>query len=206
MSWFEFFATIVPSISWPISLVATAAILKSALPELLPRLHKIGPAGMELYPHLPEQKRRKEVENTDLTKLELDPLQDPVADKIEKGLLVELNNLKEDAREATLIRALTNAQMARSFALAYSNIFGSQILTLERLNTSEIPRDKAQEMFIELQRSEPIFKDWSLDHYLQFLFAWQFIDGDESKFWITPTGRNFLQFIIYAGLSKERLY
>ena len=206
MSGLEFLSVIIPSLSWPIATMFIAWCFASEIPKILPRLHKVGPSGLELFPNAADQKRADGGSNTDLSTVELDPLTDPVAQELETRLLVEVANLPPEHREKTLVRALTNSQMARSFALAYSNIFGSQISALEKLNASSVSRDEAARMFEELKARDPIFVDLTLEQYLQFLFDWKFISQQNGQLFITQTGRNFLQFMVSSGLSKDRLH
>ncbi len=207
MNWLEFLSTVIPSLSWPIAATIIAWLFASEIPKLLPRLHKLGPAGVELYPHAPEQKRADGDIETKLSEVELDPLTDAVAAELEANLLRQVDAMSPEEQKPRLVRALTEAQLTRSFALAYANIFGSQIAALEKLNSQSISREEAGGMFLELKASDPSFwGDLTLNQYLQFLFDWKFIDEQNGQLVITATGRNFLQFLVFSGLSKDRLH
>lgn len=135
-----------------------------------------------------------------------EPLTDPVAIELEEKIKRDLENIDPKEKEQRLVRALTYSQLNRHFALAYANIFGSQIRALDRLNAQSITHFEAQQLFEELQKDNDLFKDWTLSNYLQFLYAWRFIKEEGGALHITPTGQNFLLFITTSHLSKDRLH
>ena len=57
------------------------------------------------------------------------------------------------------------------FAIAYANIFGSQISTLKSLNVQGSIDLKILEMgFQELKERDPIFSEWDFDRYINFCY------------------------------------
>ena len=206
MSWIEFFAVVLPPAFWPFTVAFVAMVLGPKLIAELPRVHKLGPAGVELFRLEPTQESSAEDLGSGLAIENLEELGDPVAKELEQTILEDISKFPEQERQERLVRALTNSQMARSFLLAYSSIFGSQIRALERLNTRHISRDEAQDMFLELQSSDPVFEGWTLDDYLQFLIHWKFIEYENTAYHITTTGQNFLLFLTSSQLLKDRLH
>lgn len=104
------------------------------------------------------------------------------------------------------MRALTLAQLRQSFALIYSNIYGSQIGLLEKLNSMPLAGEQLSEWFAAVQNGEKAFTNTTLDDYLRFLLSWELITQKGDQIEITLTGSNFLQFIVVTRLSKDRLY
>ena len=206
VSWFDFAIGLSANLGWPIAAVLVALVAKSALPDAFRRLHKLGPSGLELYPHPEDQTKGKEQNKPTLNSTDLEPLVDPAAAEIETALHADLQKITESQREAVLTRALTNSIMATSFATVYAHIFGSQISFLELLNSRSVNRDEADAFLGEHQKQDELLRSWSLDNYLQFLFYWKLIEATGSEYRITLTGRSFLQFLVQKGLSKDRLH
>ena len=205
VSWLEFFATVLPAYAWAIAAIVVALIFRPIVGKVLPRLAKLGPSGAEFH-------REGTQRSTDVAPPPIqsphneEPLTDPVAIELEEKINRDLGNIDDNEKEQRLIRALTYSQLNRHFALAYANIFGSQIRALERLNAQSVTHLEAQQLFEELQKVDDSFKDWTLKNYLQFLFAWRFIKEEGGALHITPTGQNFLVFITTSHLSKDRLH
>jgi hypothetical protein len=191
------------AIAWPVAAIIGASIFSKELKSLLPRIRKIGPTGFELDTAFqndfgPNDMPERVVSNT------LGNLNDPVAATIEARNLADLKSVPDAHKEAVLLRALTTQELFKYFALAYSNIFSSQIGVLEILNTRKVDNSDAKEMFRKLQDEKEPLRELTLEKYLNFLFIWKFIKHEEGAYEITETGRNFLSFIVTTGLSKDR--
>ncbi len=206
MSWLEFFSIILPPSFWPISIAILGVALGPKLVKELPRLRKLGPSGLELFPHEGGQEKIADSVSGGLEINKIGSLSDPVAIDVEKEIKDGLAALPAEEREERLVRSLTHSQMFRSFSLAYADIFGSQIRALEKLNARDLSRDDASQLFSELQREKPVFRDWTLESYLGFLFHWKFISNENGFYVITQTGKNFLLFLTTMRLSKDRLH
>ncbi len=103
-----------------------------------------------------------------------------------------------------LVRELTLEQLRRSYALAYANIYGSQIRLLRDLETRDLTRFDVEKRYEDLRLSHPIFNQWSVNQYMLFLINWKFVIEEGGLFKITETGSNFLKFLADFGLSEER--
>jgi len=205
VSWLEFFAIVLPAYAWAIAAIVVAIIFRPIVGKVLPRLAKLGPSGAEFHREVSQR-------STDVAPPAIqsphneEPLTDPVAIELEEKIKRDLENIDPKEKEQRLVRALTYSQLNRHFALAYANIFGSQIRALDRLNAQSITHFEAQQLFEELQKDNDLFKNWTLSNYLQFLYAWRFIKEEGGALHITPTGQNFLLFITTSHLSKDRLH
>ncbi|XDA97609.1 hypothetical protein AB1M95_16050 [Sulfitobacter sp. LCG007] len=195
------------SLAWPISAIFIAWLFSGEIKKLLPRIQKVSTAGIELR-HAEQGDRKLEDETgAKVSDVKTEPLTDPVAIEIESANLEALNQLPQQdpkSREEKLLRALTVQQLHKNFAFIYVSIFGSQIRALRELNSRPIPRAKAEKFFDDLGNKYSEFRDWSLDNYLDYLFRWRLIEEKNKEFYITETGRNFLQFIASHQLSEER--
>jgi hypothetical protein len=134
----------------------------------------------------------------------LGDLTDPAAATIEARNSKDLLSVAELSKQAVLLRALTTQELHKHFALAYSNIFSSQINALDALNSRAVTYEEAKEMFTKLQEEKEPFREWTLQKYLNFLVVWGFIARTQDGYEITETGRNFLNFLVSNGLSKDR--
>jgi len=211
--WFqlvEVFADVLKAVAWPFVVFFVALIFSKDVKALLPRINKLGPSGVELE-SLNKQKSLPKVSSEEnFAKRELDEIRDPVAKRFEEENFRALNSLEIDDQfdlEKILVRSLTLQQLQKHLAIIYANIFGSQIRALKELNIAPISRAKAATMYSEVKEEEPALKDWDLDEYLNYLFAWDLIEFDEEhgEFRITETGKSFLHFLVLSGLSENRV-
>ncbi len=190
---------------WPTAIVIVAWFFSEEIRTLLPSLVRVGPTGAEFDPG--HQRRKADVSlETELRGSENTPLTDPMALQIERDNESELQKFPDEQRQKVLLRALTTTQLEKFFALAYADIFGSQIRALDILNGRTVSKAEAKKLFETLKREDPIFEDWDLDRYMNYLVSWRFIEDKGDHYEMTVTGRNFLRFVTSIGLSKERLH
>ena len=208
MNVFEFIATLVEHLAWPVAIIVLAFAFRSRLGELLPRITKMGPAGVELTAAKQSTEASEELQAVEVSRAELEPLSDPTAIAIEERNKQALDELSQEPaqREKILLRALTAQQLEKNFFQVYRGIFGSQIRALKLLNERPVPINEAEEMFNKLKAADPALSDWSLELYLNYLRSWQLISEDRDRLVISPTGRSFLHFLVQHGLSEERLH
>ncbi|WP_324753576.1 hypothetical protein [Roseovarius sp. Pro17] len=204
----EFIVAFFKATAWPGAVILVAFWFSKEVRTLIPRISKVSLAGVEISHPVQQTNDPKELDKEILQKGNADKLTDPVARQIEEANLEDLNNLDpEDSRkrEKVLLRSLTQQQMQKLFAIAYANIFGSQIRALHELNSRSISVEEAEEMFTELKREQPALENWTLKRYLDYLFVWRFIDKKGDAISITETGKNFLHFLVLNSLSESRL-
>lgn len=204
MTWLQFIVAIVDAIAWPSVILVAVLVISPHLKILLPRLRSVGPQGVELFPQSSEKIPTADDLDSNLEEGNLQPLEDCVAAQIENKNKADLENIKLEDRQNALLRALTLRQLEKYFALAYADIFGSQIEILDELNARPMSREEAQRRFKTLQSTYPAFENVSLDQYAAYLLRWKLVREQNGRYEITPTGRNFLTFIAQHGLSKQR--
>lgn len=210
--WFrywELLASLIKGVAWPITVFMFGFYFRKEIGEAIPRIVKFGAAGVEMS--VPKQLKNTPKETLSeevISDKYLENLKDPVAAELEEKNRQDLNALAPKAqseREDLLLRALTVQQMMKSFGIAYSGIFGSQIRALHSLNSRPIPRSEAEELLSQLKITTPSLGQFSIDDYMAYLLNWRFVQFVGGKYSITETGREFLKFILDNGLSEERM-
>jgi hypothetical protein len=128
-----------------------------------------------------------------------------VLSRFENSILDDLKKLNVTEKSPLLVTALAQAIAERIFAIAYANIFGSQIIALKELNTrGPHVLEAAEKYFQELRARDPLFSDWNLGRYLRFLEVFEFIEQKDSTYSITAFGKEFLLFLTRYQLSEQR--
>lgn len=192
-------------VSWPAAAFGVIYLFRNQLSDVLSRLIKASPTEFLFRPIDQTVNENQEIASSKISTEHLEKIEDEVARHIEENNRAELVKLPVDQREGALLRALTIQQLHKSFAIIYSNIFGSQIRTLRRLNSGEISKGDALKMYESLLSEEPALSEWDLDRYLKYLLHWELIVEVDGWYAITNTGRSFLIFLDHAGLSEDRL-
>jgi hypothetical protein len=105
-------------------------------------------------------------------------------------------------KEKALVRSLALTQLALSFQLIYSLIYGSQIAILKSLNTARlgVSRDKVKEIYdFAASRHPDTYKNYAYERYLAFLADSGLIAEEGGLVFVTPLGVEFLQFLARTG-------
>lgn len=199
----EVIETIVAAAVWPAAIILLAIYLRQEINSLLSRISKVGRGHVE-FSSEKQADLTGSVQETHLNFTVLDPLRNTAAAEVERGFRADLEAYDPEQKIPVLLRALTFQRMDTSYALAYANIFGSQIRTLDSLNEKRISRNEAEIQFKEFQKTDPNFADWTLDLYINYLLSWKFVDYSDDQYSITTNGRDFLLFLTKNGLSKDR--
>jgi hypothetical protein len=207
MNYLDLIASVIQAIAWPIAIALIVYRIgpRMNVDGLLDRIHKAGPTGVEFYQQEAKQIEARTHQSVDFVVDGMEILKDEIAAGIEKRNKAELAKISKDNKVPALLRALTVQQMHKSFAIAYTDIFGSQIRALEKLNTSSISQNEAEKMFSDLKLQEQALKDWTLEGYMNYLLIWNFVSFVEGYYSITETGRSFLHFVTENRLPREKL-
>lgn len=194
---------LIKGIAWPLAILLIALIFKRDLKNILPRIRKAGPAGIELDSL--EQQQRAPVPKED-RHTGLGPVS-PIVELKEEAIRKDLELYKPEAREPALIRNLALFQFWASFENAYGIIFGSQIRALRQWNSvGRVNLHDARSFFErEAKAAFPeAYKDASFESWAEFLRARGFIsfEGDEEV--VTDLGREFLKFLSDRGYPENK--
>lgn len=205
LPFWESLFNLLAALAWPIAAIAIARIFRTEIKNLFLRVTKVSFSGAEFG--LSHQKSPEDsVEKKSLSQIETNELADPTMQRIESKNSKELATFQPEDREKILLRALTVAQLEKNFSIAYTSIFGSQIRALDLLNSRAVARVEAEELFKANSEGDTVLSSWTLDQYMNYLLAWEFVEYHDGTYKITETGRNFLRFLTNTGLSKERAH
>ena len=132
----------------------------------------------------------------------LTPAQRAIRDTVKK----ELEDYPEKDRSEILVAAVAKERLLRHFTAAYSNMFGSQIRSLEILNqrNGRITLDEASKEYSELQKEIPELSSWTLERYISYLRRFQLIDLDSENIFLTDIGRDFIIWLNAVGADKNK--
>jgi hypothetical protein len=205
LPYLELALELVRAIAWPAAVFLVFRLYAAEFKSLFPRLQRVGLGGAELDFGDQSKARGHEIGHP-LEPVNIQELEDPVAKQFEEKVGVELDNLDLNPvqKEARLVRALAVTQLERSFALAYSSIFASQIQMLNLLNGRQLPKSEGSDLLKDLQKNPVSFANWNIDQFMQYLIVWRFVEETDDTYSITITGRNFLKYLVNTGLSHER--
>ena len=204
--WKEFFI-LIAAVAWPASLLLIAYWFKGSIAEVIKRLSNVEVGNLKLGLQHPQQQslEKNEELKTRLQSIAKNGLDPNVLSQFEKSISDDLKKLNDSDRLPWLVTSLAQAIAEKIFAIAYANIFGSQIIALKELNTRG-PHviEAAEKYFQELRERDPLFSDWNLGHYLHFLKVFNFIEEKDSTYSITAFGKEFLLFLTRYQLSEQR--
>lgn len=208
------FVDFVRAIAWPLMIVGIAYWFREQIKELLPRIRRAGPTGIEVDPAGQAGKQKAaEAETTVPGKLEEFPgiARTPAIQHVEQKLLTEVSKLEEtqDKKIALLVRFLAQLQIEVAFERMHNVIFGSQILGLRRLNESgSATIDEAREFFNEhaAQPFPELYSDYSFEQWIGYLLAVGLIVQNGNTIQITDLGRDFLIYLTAHRLTEQKPY
>lgn len=209
LPYFELFVDLAKGLAWPVAISIALLIFRKDIRALIPRISKVSATGFELAnTEQLENTPNMLDKNTAISETPLETLVNPIAAELEEKNRKDLEALgpkNPTERESILLRALTIQQMMKSFGIAYSGVFGSQIRALRELNSRNISHLEAEAMFAELKKENPALEKFSLQMYMNYLLHWKFVSLTEGYYSITETGRDFLRFIVDNGLTEDRV-
>lgn len=178
-------------IKWPALYFATIIVFKNEISVLATeklRSFFIKVLGVELQGNLADQK--SEIKNME------------AQDNIDSSIVVdkekELSTYIDLKAAAEIQRALAVREIELDFERIYNRIFGTQFSLLENLIVAGGKHAflYVEEMYKAVQNANPVFNEWSIETYLNFLFRNSLIErGENMTIDITDKGRSFVQYI-----------
>lgn len=195
------------SVAWPVAAIIIAALFRSDLQALLPRLRRAGPTGFE-FEAIEKRKQAAEFAPTNPGELKALPgleRTDAMA-RIEKKLHEDIQVINNEDRLDVALRALSLSQLQTHFALTYNTIFGSQILALKLLNErgGSVSVDDAHTFFDDIKEKNEIFSSWTFEQYINFLKTSLLIEQHGDHITLSDIGRDFLFFLVRYRLSENK--
>jgi hypothetical protein len=209
MDWLTFFSEISKSLAWPICLLILVKVFHKQISNFIHRIIKIDKEGITAISISEMQLEKPKPEAVQL-------LLDVVSKSVVIASIEEdiKNDLMGKGLETTgntidvLIRHLAGTSLLLSFVQIQSQIFGSQLILLNKLNEM-VGQGRSvtfiNDYFDHIKLSFPeAFDEWSVDQYLNYMFVNLLITQNENKIHITNKGVEYLTWIARNGIQDNK--
>jgi hypothetical protein len=209
------------SLAWPIITLTILLILKEPLKKLIGNIKKIGYGGAGIETNYA---KNQENETTLLERLGDGNDESYLDNALAKFSEYTLNRADEIIEQETQISSVEGLQnqydriykyskllvLIKNFEKMYDSMYGSQIRFLQRLNhTTTESKEDLKLYYNNAKESYPnIYRDYSYDAYLNFLYANGLIIKEEGteNISISVIGKDYLRYLLEANLSLEKPY
>jgi hypothetical protein len=209
MEWVKVALDFFRDISWPLAICVIASWFKDDIREMLPRVKKAGPAGVE-FNEVQQQQivKRNEISFEDLKEFEHLP-RTQFMGELERLVLNELKVINDEDKIPLLVRHLAQNRIELAAERVYWSIFGSQIRGLERLrdNGGRVSLDRARGFFAEVaEQFSDVYENVSFEQWFRFVQTQGLAIIENDEVVLTPFGSDFLTYLAARQLPRERLY
>jgi hypothetical protein len=209
------------SLAWPLVAITVLMILKDPLKKLIGNIKKIGYGGAGIETNYA---KNQENEKTLLERLGDGNDESYLDNNLVKFSEYTLNRTDEIIEQETQISTVEGLQnkydriykyskllvLIKSFEKMYDSMYGSQIRFLQRLNhTTTESKEGLKLYYNNAKENYPnIYRDYSYDSYLGFLYANGLIINEEGSenISISFIGKDYLRYLLEAKLSLEKPY
>lgn len=204
--------------SWPIAIGIVAWAFRGPITAMIGRVRQVSGFGGTAEFVAPDATHQLSADAKEIASLPAAtgmtmPPTDAVYDALDSQLQTFLDqNVHGDlhSKLAWAIRARSISEANRLHEGQYRLIFGSQIVALKGLNVvSPAPLSDFEKLFetaVANPANEAIHKDRTFDQWLQFLLNSGYVARVEGSspalLQITPFGRQFLQWMVIAGVPE----
>jgi hypothetical protein len=176
---------------------------KKPLMGLIERTEKIGKDGLTVGNNSKIQENSSQSTSESVQTL-LDYVGNSIViNKLETNIVKDLKDKNLDSSGDTakvLIKHLAGTQALLAFERIYSNIFGSQIQLLKRLNEQSRDNEYVLQHYNQICEKVPNFKDSiTYDIYNNFLISNILIIKEDDSFLVTNMGIEFLTWLTRNG-------
>lgn len=196
------------TIAWPLVVMIVAIYYKTeTIKDLLPRLRKAGPTGVEFDPAAQQKTIASDIvaSSSELKQKNnlLPPT--PAISQVESKLADDLKKIDPGDQIALLTRELAVARLIVAFERIYRVLFGSQIYGLRRLNEVQKATIADAHALYETFRSQtPSDYPISFDVWIGFLKNQELVKENNGTVEITDIGRDFLLYITQNRLIESK--
>lgn len=198
---------VIVNLAWPavVLIVALVAIFvfRSQLGALIQRTKRVGRTGLETYETQPSQPADEKKAIDDFFRT----FDNPLLLEAEQHILNDLKERKLEStsdREKALVRSLASVNIIFHFERVHSAIWASQLALLRFLNSREGGADVTDLVgFYEMGKKEnPVwYENYPFDRWIGFLQSFNLVTKQNSCFFISVAGREFLKYLVAAGKS-----
>ena len=196
----EFFTDVLVPLAWPAVAIIGLVLFRSAIRDLLQRIVKAGPSGIEASPQLGNQSSKtlsSDAGDTFLSAAAKDKGLSPWLQKLEQYLK---DNKIDDNIEAIKRVAASSDRRAHS-EYVYRLIFGSQLQAIERMVGSPKTIEQLRDLYSKHKKDagEHAFDD--ADTWMNFLLITGLVSISDGNYSLTDFGRSFYDILIQSGFS-----
>lgn len=215
-------------LKWPFVVLVLAVIallvLKTPVSSLLSRVKRaaIGDKALDFTDSAAiasEQQQKKQIEKPTVAEAPSGELPPPPAPPalaaVEQSLVDALSasNASEEVKRLWLIRGIAVAKMERAHEITYRLIMGSQINLLLQANTG-VPAtmESARTIYDEAKKNFPaIYNTFDFDGWLTWMANTGLVKVESqgvagaAKITITDIGKEFLHYLVSAGLTSPKI-
>ena len=205
--WQQFFL-MTSSVAWPIALIVVARLFRPFISSIFSdRGFSFEGFGAQI------KIEERKASQPEVSGLPGNEFSDPKV-KLPRTLAIEeqekkIRDVIEKIPSAEVIDIAINAlameQLDKHFALTYIDIFGSQMVLLQRINErgSSIEFSEGEDFFNEVKSRYHEFSDWNVEQYLGFLTHRNLLHIDKT-IQLTPFGKDFIHFVVRFGLRTDK--
>jgi hypothetical protein len=200
----KLFVDLLKAIAWPVALFAIVYMFRAQLRELLPRVRKAGPTGVEIA----EQELLKVTRwSGELKRLPVPRTN--LVEAAEKALHEDLQKWPDLERVDLLVNRLAVARISAFFERVYGAIFGSQIRGLKALVASDgkVSIADARKFFEEEKLKTPQLAEAKVEFegWIRYLVNFELVRIENDQVIITDAGRDFTTYLPAVGLNENKL-
>jgi hypothetical protein len=157
MEWAYLIFDLLKGLAWPVVVLVLVLLFRSKLQELIPRVKKAGPSGLEF-----DTQVQKNIPTSTPGELKRLPLPQTAAISTQEKIIhQQLEQYSVDQRVDLLVNQLAQAQLSTVFERVYGAIYASQIAGLRALVQAggRVPLADAIKYFDDVKTRHPDFYD-----------------------------------------------
>lgn len=209
-TWLPYLLIVVELVSvlaWPLVIFFAAHLFSEEIRQAFRRILRIGKDGIE-FKGVPQQNNSFSFEDElESNRLTASQIKDSYFAEVRESIERETATIDQEQLVSVLKNALSSRMIERHFALVYAQIFTDQIRFLKLINSSEssIDYSVAEDFVDDLLKQNKFYEDWNLTKFIQYLENNKLLESRDDGIHLNQTGRNFLNFLNYFGLSDVRL-
>lgn len=205
--YFDLIKELARSLAWPLVVIIVTIRCKEEIRELVPRMRRAGPAGVEFDPRTQQDSAKSEVvfANSELPITTYIPNNSPSVQWMEDKLRSDLPRFEKSVQIDVLLRELASARLAASFEFILNLIFGSQIEGLKALDQrGSVSIVEAEEFFEQYRKLNPEFYTHGFNGWLDFLKGQNLVKVEKGVVSLTELGKDFLVFLTRRGVPYSK--
>lgn len=205
--YFDLVKELARSLAWPLVVVLVTVRYRDEIRELVPRVRRAGPTGVEFDSINQQDNLQADVvsESSKIEQTTYIPNSSPAIAEMESKLRKDLSNINNGSHVDVLVRELASARLAAAFEFILSLIFGSQIEGLRLLDQmSNVTIDEARGFFETYRKSNPEFYVNGFDGWIGFLKLQELVREENGKIHVTNLGKEFLVFLTRRNIPYSK--